>query len=29
MWSDCLVFGDCGFQSVFPLKENKRLIEAF
>ena len=30
MWSVWLVFCDCGFHSVFPLKgKNKRLVEAF
>ena len=28
MWSDWLVFCDCGFQSVCPLMEDKRLMEA-
>ena len=29
MWSDCLVFCDCGFHSVCPLMEkDKRLMEA-
>ena len=28
MWSDWLVFCDCGFQSVCPLIEDKRLMEA-
>ena len=28
MWSDWLVFCDCGFQSVYPLMEDKRLMEA-
>ena len=30
MWSDCLVFCDCCFQTVFPLmKKNKRLMETY
>ena len=28
MWSDWLIFCDCGFHSVFPLMEDKRLMEA-
>ena len=29
MWSVWLVFYDCSFHSVFPLKADKRLVEAF